>query len=796
MLKNYLKFAIRSLLKSPLFTALNAGGLAIGLTVSLLLFLYVQHEWSFDRYHTRIERIHRVILHLTSAENGPSLLANAPVETGPAAKAQIAAVEQYVRLLKHEFGKPAFVTAGDKQLVEENLYWTDSSLPAIFDLHVVAGDLQAALSQPHALAMSRSAAIRYFGTSNPVGRTIRVDHMPPLEVRAVYEDFPDNSTMDAALLGSLVSVDDSYKNYAWSNASFETWLLLGPDAQPKEVVEQLAVLLDKNVPKSDQYFTMSLQPLSDAHLYSSQLRNNYSTRTGDPKQVWLLSILALAVLLIACFNYMNLATARAQLRFREVGIAKTMGASRIQLASRFYVETAVLVGLSFLLALVFLNWSLPAFNQLADKDLQIDALLKPATLSAILCIATAVTLVAGLYPAFFLSAFLPKNLLQTAFRKGAPAGWLRRALVTAQFTASVVLIIGTVVLYHQMRFIQQKELGFEPEQVLAVNITAAENDAQTDALMQKCRNLSSILAVSRTQTYPGGRPSGRSIYRHEDDAAGLLLWTNHVSAGFEQVLGVHLLAGNPLPPKHPADTMVHVILNETAVKYLGLTPEAAIGRKVLCQLGPNAVITGVVQDFHAQSLHHPIEGYAFHDRPSELRNFLLLKMTAENIPATMDRIASVFRETIPQSAFQYKFLDEQLDAMYRREHRTADIIFVFSILSVFISCLGLFGLVTFAAEQRRKEIGIRRVLGANITGIATLLAGDLIRLVLIAIVIAVPLAGWIVRNWLENFAYRIELQVWMFTAAGLAAVAIALLTVGFQGIRAALANPAETLRNE
>jgi len=796
MLQNYLKCSLRALLKNPLFTALNVMGLAIGLTVSLLLFLHVQHELSFDRHHTKIDRIYRVLLQIKMDDVTPASLANAPIGIGPAAKENIAAVEQYARLLKHEFGRPAFVTAGEQKLVEKSLYWADSSLLAIFDLKTVAGDLSMAFSQPNTVALSRSAAVRYFGTANPVGRSIRIDHMQPLEIRAVYEDFPNNSTLDAAVIGSLASVDISYKNNPWSNASFETWLLLGPEAGPQHVQEQLAVVLDKNVPKPDQYFSMSLQALADAHLHSSELRNNYSERLGDPKQVNLLGILALAVLLIACFNYMNLTTARSQLRFREVGINKTMGASRRQLASRFYVETAVLVGISLLLALVLLSLSIPAFNQLADKKLTLQTLFAPATLSAIFAIAVAVVLFAGSYPAFFLSSFLPKNLLQTAFHKDSGAGWLRRGLVTAQFTASVVLIIGTVVLYRQMQFIQQKKLGFQPEQVLAVNTTAAEDKAQLDALMQNFRTLSSVEAVCRAQTYPAGRPSGRSLYRAENEENGMLLWTNHVSNGFEKVLGMKLLAGSLMPEKYPGDTIVHVILNKTAVDYLNLTPEEAIGKKVYCQLGSNAFITGVLEDFHAESLHHPIGAYAFHDRPTESRNLMLVKMNTGNLPETMKQIQSAFHTSLPQSAFEYTFLDEHLDAMYRSEQRTANVVFVFSLLSVLISCLGLFGLVAFAAEQRRKEIGIRRVLGASVSSITTLLAGDFMKLVLVAIALAVPLAWWGVQNWLEDFAYHIEVQWWMFTAAGVLAIAIAFMTVGFQGLRAALANPVESLRNE
>lgn len=796
MLLFYLKSSLRALLKTPLFTALNTAGLTIGLTVALLLFLYVQHESSFDRFHSKAAQMYRVLLHITSDESKPSTLANAPIGLGPAAKNDIAAVEQYVRLLKHGFGKPAFVSIGNQQFVEDHLYWTEAALPQVFDIQVLAGNLPEALTQPHVLAISRSTAMRFFGIPYPVGQVIRVDHMPPLEVRAVFEDFPENSTLEANMFGSLASVDDSYKNNLWSNASFETWLLLRAGASPQEVTAQLEATYDRNVPQAEQYFTMSLQALPDVHLHSSELRNHYSTRLGDLKMVNLLGILAIAVLLIACFNYMNLATARAQLRFREVGIAKTLGATRGQLALRFYLETAVLVVGALALALLLVQTSLPLFNRLSDKPLQAKMLFEPAVLWAVGGIALAVTLVSASYPAFLMSGFLPKKLLQTSFRSETSAGWLRRALVTAQFTASVVLLIGTVVLYRQMQFIQQKNLGFEPEQVLAVNTSAADSDAQADALKQKCLSMSSVVAACRAQTFPGGRPSGRSIYRNEQEETGLLMWTNHVSAGFEQVLGVKLLAGSLLPPAQRGDTMVHVTLNQTAVNYLGLTPENAIGQKVLCQLGPNAVITGVLEDFHAETLHRPIEAYAFHDRPTEDMNFLMLKIKAGNLPETMQQIQSAFSETIPQSAFRYEFLDEHLDALYRREHRTAKVVLVFSLLSVFVACLGLFGLVTFSAEQRKKEIGIRRVLGARITGIAALLAGDLLRLVLVSLFVATPLAWWVLSRWLDNFAYRVELQAWMFAAAGLAALLVAVLTVGVQGVRVALANPVETLRNE
>ncbi len=796
MIQYYLKLAFRSLLKSPMFTALNVLGLALGLSVSLLLFLHVRQELSFDQYHANSERIHRVILDSRSRDGEMRQLANAPNAVGPALQQNIPAVTKAARLLKHEFGSPAFVVAGDKKLVEENLYWADPELFDIFDAQALAGNLREALSRPNAVALSRSAALRYFGTTDAVGQTLRVDRMEPLEVRAVYQDFPPNSTLDADLIGSFQSVKWANARLSWNNASFETWLLLGPGADRLQVERQMAAVLDRNVPKADQYFSLWLQPLRDAHLYSSNFNNNYSTRVGDPKQVGILAALALAVLLIACFNYMNLSTARSQLRFREVGIHKTMGASRGKMTSRFYAETGVLVGVSLLLAFALLLAGVPFFNELADARLRYRDLFEPATLGAILGIGGLVVFFAGSYPAFFLSAFLPKSLLQTSFRKNSGAGRFRRVLVTTQFAVAVTLMVGTVVFYRQMQFIQQKNLGFEPEQVVAVTTAAAENMEQIDALIQGCQNLAAVKAVCRAQTFPGGRPSGRSLSKPDDEDNSLDLATNRVTPGFDQVLGIRLLAGAPLPQKLPGDTITHVILNKTAVDFLGYTPQEAIGKKVTCQLGDNAVISGVMADFHAENLHRPIGAYAFHDGEGETRRFLLVKMNTADVPQTMRQIEGVFKSALPQSPFEFRFLDDQIDALYRTERRTAKVILVFSILSILISCLGLFGLVAFAAEQRTKEIGIRRVLGASVPAITGLLAGDFLKLVGIAIAIASPLAWWVMNQWLQDFAYRIDIQWWMFAVAGALAVAVAFLTVSFQSVKAALANPVKSLRNE
>jgi putative ABC transport system permease protein len=779
-----------------MFTLLNVFGLALGLAVSLILFLHVYHELSFDQYHNKVDRIYRVNLNAFWDPEKPEQLANVPNAVAPAMKANIAAVEQSARVLKHEFGESAFVSVGNEKFVEKSLYWVDPDFFDIFDVPVLFGDLKAAMNQPNTIALSRATAMLYFGATNVVGKSLQIDQMPTLEIKAVFEDFPENSSFDAHILGSFQTIQWANQKLVWSNSSFETWVLLGPNSPKNQVETQLLALLDQNVPKEEQSFSFWLQPLSEVHLHSSNLRYSYSANPGDPKQVSILGALALAILLIACFNYMNLSTARSQLRFKEVGINKSLGASRSQLALRFYIETGVLTCLAMLLATLLLAIGIPYFNVLADKKLDVGMLYQPVSLLAILGFSALVAFIAGSYPAFLLSGFSPKNLLNTSFRKSSGAGWLRRSLVTAQFTASVVLIISTIILHKQMQFIQQKKLGFEPEQVVAITTVAAETKEQLDVLIQGCKQLSGVQAVCRAQSFPGAKTSLRSVHRTPEDSEGAPLKSNRVGSGVEQTLGLKLIAGVAIPEKNPDDTLVNVVINQTTLHYLGYSPEDAIGKQIDCDLGPNSYIRGVVEDFHSESLHKTMVAYAFHDAPTETRRFLLVKMNTNNLPETMSQLKTVFTKALPHSAFEYVFLDDHLDKLYRSEERTANTVFVFSLLSVLICCLGLFGLATFAAEQRKKEIGIRKVLGGSMSSNVGLLSRDFLKLVLAAIVIAIPIASFFMNRWLEDFAYHIEIQWWMFLIAGILATTVAFFTVALLGLRAALANPVDSLRNE
>lgn len=799
MLQNYLKIAWRGLLKNRLFTSLNLLGLATGLAVALLLMLYVKDELLFDKYHSKADRIYRV--GLTATFDGKSMnWANAPNAVGPALKADIPTVEQQVRLLRHNFGETAFVKSGDKKFAETNFYWADGSLFDIFDVELTKGNPKTVLDGPHKVVLSQSTAERYFGSDNPVGKILYVDNRDTLEVTGVYKNFPGTSTLDADMIGSFSSVRWA-QNPSWSNASFETYVLLSPQAQETQVEGQMVGLVDKNVPKAEQWYKIWLQPLTEVHLYSADMTNANTTRIGDLRQVKILLILAIVILLIASINYMNLATAKAQIRFREVGVIKTVGASAGHLITRFYLETGLMVTLALTLAIGLVTLGLPLFNQMTDKQIPFAALLTPEVIVGLLLIGLLITLIAGSYPAFYLSSFSPKYLLSTTFRNQSGAGLFRRSLVVIQFAASVILMVCTFIFYQQLQFIQAQKLGYEPTQVVAVMTSAAKDKTQIDALMNDYRSLSSVVEVCRAQTFPGRGASGRTLSRSGSSAnssEGMAIQTNRVGKEFMAVLGLKLLAGHTLPAiKDEKDTTVQVVLNKKAVDYLGLTPQKAIGQKAHNLFGwDRAEIIGVVDDFHFQSLHTPIGAYAFHNADTESRPYLLIKTRTAQLSQTMRQLEAVFQKDMPDSAFEYTFLDEFLNTLYRSEQRTAQVVLVFSALAILIACLGLFGLAAFTAEQRTKEIGVRKVLGASVSSIVTLLSKDFLKPVLIAILLASPIAWWAMNQWLADFAYRVNIQWWVFVLAGLLAIGIALLTVSFQSIKAALVNPVKSLKTE
>lgn len=800
LIRNYLKVTWRSLLKNRLFTFLNVLGLSSGLGIALLLLVYVKDEKSFDRYHANADRIYRV--GVTATFDGKSMnWANSPNATGPAMKAEIPEVVEQARLLYHDYGKTAFITSGQKKFTEKKLYWSDPGLFKIFDVPFLKGNPETALERPNTVVISSSLADKYFGKEDPLGKVLKVDNKTDLEITGIYSDFPGNSTLDPNLIGSFSSVGWANKNLVWSNASFETYVLLEAGASEEKVEQSMMQLMERKVDAGDRWFTIWLQPLKDIHLGSAEITNASTTRTGDSRQVKILGILALVVLLIASINYMNLATAKSQLRFREVGINKTIGAGWLQLAGRFYLETAVLTLLSVLVAYGLVAAGIPLLNRIAQKNLSAGTLLAPDLLTSTAAITLFLVLFAGSYPAFYLSSFRAKALLQTTFRKNTGAGLFRRTLVVLQFSASLILIVSALIFYKQLEFIREKNLGYKPDQVVAITTSAAENADQIQALMDSYRNLSSVISVCRAQTWPGNGGSGRTlrnILKDANEQDGMMIKTNRVTSEFAEVLGLKLLAGHQIRSERiEGDTIVQVVINRTAAAYLDYTPEEAIGKKAYSLFGHDrAEIAGVVEDFHFESFHQPIGAYAFHNNDSEWRPYLLVKLNTRDLPATMRQLEKTFNSLIPNSAFDYTFIDQFLNTLYASEQRTAKVVLLFASLTILIACLGLFGLAAFTAEQRIKEIGVRKVLGASVTDITALLSGDFLKLVGIAILIASPLAWYGMRLWLQDFAYRVEMGWGVFVLAAILSLLIAFFTVSFQSVKAAISNPVRSLRSE
>jgi len=799
MLRNHLKIAFRSLSKKKLFAGLNILGLSMGLCIASLLLLYIKDELSFNKMHQNYEQIYRVIVHADFDEEQEKW-ANAPNVVGPAAKENIPAVKEQVRLVKHSFGDKTFINSEDRKLVETSLYWADPSIFKIFDFNILQGKESELLIEPNQVVLSEKSVKKYFGEEDPIGQSLKINNRTIVTVVGVYETLPSNSSLDAELIGSFSTNKNWTNRLVWSNSSFETFLLLEKNTNPKEVETSMAALLDENVSKDNQWFSLSLQTLEDVHLRSADITESYTSRLGDPNQLKLLLFLVIAVLLIACINYMNMSTARSQQKAKEVGINKTIGAKRGQLMQRFYAETAVLVGIAFVLSLVLIFLFLPTFNNLADKTFSFKDLMTPLFVFGSLGIAAFITLVSGAYPALYLSSFSPKSLFEnSAFKQNRGTGLFRKGLVITQFIASVVIIVATLVFNEQLRFIQNKELGYQPDLTVGVMISGAEDGPQIKGFVDNLRRIPEVEHVGLAQTFPGNGGSGRGIAKPQNVEEYLPVESSRVTPEIVDLLGLNLLAGTTLPNRTISyeDSIAQVILNKKAVDFLGYTPQEAIGQEVKDFIyRKKSIVVGVVEDFHFESLYQDIGGYAFHNAATEQYEYTLTKLNTNDLASSMQKVKNTFEANIPNSAFEYIFLDEHVEELYRSEQKVARIFLVFAILTIFIACLGLFGLAAYTAERRTKEIGIRKVLGATVTGIVGLLSKDFLKLVFIAFLIASPIAWYLMQKWLQSFAYHTEIRWWIFALAGIVAISIALLTVSFQSMRAALTNPTKSLRNE
>lgn len=795
MFKNHIKIAWRGLKMDKMFSALNILGLSIGLTIAILLFSFISFEKSFDKQYKSYSDIYRVLVNTTGDAFDKEIMATAPAAVAPALKEELPAVKYAARMLQHSFGETAFIKANNNNFLEKRLFWCDQELFSIFDTKFIKGDPASAITRPNTVVLSKSAAQKYFGTIDPMGKTIKVDDKTELEITGVFEDFAKNSTIDCNLIASF-STTYFFKEPSWSNSSFETYVQLKDNASKVASENQMQQILDKNVDKQGQWYTLSLQPLSEVHLYSKDYTSTYTSRIGSISEIKNLSFLALLILLIACVNYMNLMTARSQKRAKDVGINKTLGASSKSLVGRFYAETGLLTLIALCIGVVLSIAIIPIFNTITGASLDYKFLMAPSFIIGVCIVWLVTTLVAGSYPAFYLSGFSPSAILKPANRTVSNAV-IRKALVVFQFTASVVLIVGVLVVYQQLEFMKNKDLGYKPQNVVAVSTAAIKTYNKKQALANEVKKLSSVIEVGAAQGFPGMDVSGRSLHKNDQDENGKSIQTNVADASVLDVLQLKLLAGKTLPSvKQEGDTLVDVVLNKKAITYLGLTPEEAIGKKVDMQLGDDATIIGVVDDFNFESLHKPIGAYAFHNSRFEGKPYLLVRFNSASVTSTMQQLEGAYAKVSPDSSFDYTFLDKNMEQLYEQDRKTAKVGLLFCLLAIFVACLGLFGLAAFTAEQRKKEIGVRKVLGASVLGITKMLSADFLKLIVVSIIVAFPVAYFIMQKWLETFAFRVSIGWLVFFVAGMCAVIIALITVSFQAIKAAAANPVKSLKAE
>ncbi|MBK9511981.1 MAG: ABC transporter permease [Cytophagaceae bacterium] len=797
MIKNYFKIAWRNLKKNGVYSFLNLLGLAVGVSIFLFLTLFINQELSFDKYNKNYQNIVRI--GQTASFDGQQYeWATVPNIVGPTMTKELPEIKSFARILGHSFGKTAFVNTDTDKFSENKLFWTDGELLNIFDINLIEGNPKTALDAPNKIILSKSKAEKYFGQTKPIGKTLKIDNDYTVTVTGVFEDLPNNSTLDAEMLGSFSTIQWASKELHWSNASYETYFLLNQAIDLASLTKKINAVLDKNIPKDQQWFKFWLQPLQDIHLYSTHISISSTTQSGDANQVKILIALALAILIIACVNYMNLATAQSQKNQKEVGLSKVMGASRWSLIKRFYAESFLMVLFSTVVGLIILVLALPFFNNLADTQVSITELLQWKVLATLAFSTLVLAVMAGSYPALLISSFSPLSLFGRKENHLVSAQGIRKGLVVLQFSASIVLIICTLVFYNQLHFMQNKNLGYEVKQIISVTTEAAESKEQIDGLMNELKSQSFVKSLARTQVLPAESGSLRAMTKPEAPESNFSVQTNHSSPEIFETLGLKLLAGKAFIPKtSPKDTMVQVVLNQSAIKFYGYTPEQAIGKTAYNLFGwNNAQIVGVVEDFHFEDFHKPIGAYGFHNQPSEGRPNLLIKVEGGDLSQNLATIQSVFQKNLPNSAFKYTFLSDAVAKLYAAEKKTSDIVLFFSVVAILIACLGLFGLAAYMAEQRTKEIGVRKVLGASISSIVGLLSFSFIKLVMLAFLLAAPLSWFYLNTWLNEFSYHINMPWWAFLVAGLFTLTVAIFTVSFQSIKASLLNPVKSLKSE
>ncbi|MEP7373280.1 MAG: ABC transporter permease [Chitinophagaceae bacterium] len=796
MIKNYLKIAWRSLWKNKTSSFINIAGLTTGLTCCLLMVLYMQHELNYDKFQQKGDRIVRVIMEY-SFNGSPVTKGNfTSTKVLPSFKRNFPEVEDGVRMSDPD----RLVKYEDKTFMEKKFLYADSTFFQVFSFPLLNGDPAQVLKSPNMVVLSQSAAKKYFGNDNPVGKVLQVSSNQDIyTVTGVAKDSPSESQIKFDFIASFSSLSATQEE-TYFNANYTTYLLLKNKAAISSLQEKIGSFMKKEM-SGDRgaYVNYELEPYTRVHLYS---KYDGFEANSNITYIYIIAGIALLVLIIACFTYINLSTARSMERAKEVGIRKVSGAFRLQIFWQFISESFLLTTIALGLSFVLIALVLPAFSQLADKELLLSDMSRSSVLAAAVMISVTIALLAGSYPALILSKFQPVKVLKGAFKNTSSGIWLRKSLIVFQFVISVFLVAATIVIKGQMHYIQNKKLGYDRDHVIVMNIDQKIID-KIDLFKTELKTNPSILAVSKANNSPVNIAGGYSMNRADVSAAeGMNTRGNPIDDEYIKANGLQIIAGTDLSKQDILDASkddesrnyYHYIINESAARALGWQPGEAIGKKMFLGEQRPGEVKAVVKDFHFASLHNPIEPMVLF--PGGWGNTLIVKVSGQNLSQTIAFLQDKWKQTATLRPFEYRFMDEDFNKLYDSETRTAKVFNIFSAIAILLACLGLFGLSAYSAKQRIKEIGIRKVLGASAGNITVLLSNSFIKLVLVAFVIACPIAWFVMDKWLQDFAYRINISWWMFGLAGLLALLIALITVSFQAIKAAIANPVKSLRTE
>jgi putative ABC transport system permease protein len=811
MLRNYFKTALRNLWKGKGFTAINIIGLAIGLSTCLLILIYVMDEVSYDRYNANADRIFRIDGEVKFGDNH-QYMASAPAPVGPTMLREIPEVEKEVRFRNYGGVR---IKKGNQNIQEDAVIYADSTVFDVFTLPMIAGDAHTALVAPHTLVLTESMAKKYFDAVDVVGRTLLLNDTIPYKVTGVVRDLPAQSHFQFSFFLSLAVSDEAKNMQEWLSFNLNTYVLLRKGADVQRVQGKVDAMVRKYVGpllqdvvhisledfnKQGNFVRMALMPLTAIHLHSN--KDAELGPNGNIQYVYIFSAIAAFILLIACVNFMNLSTARSSNRAKEVGIRKVLGSLKGDLVAQFMLESVLISFVAMLLALGLAWLLLPVFNGLAAKQMTIGLFSRSWLAPALLGLVLVVGVLAGSYPAFYLAAFRPIAVLKGTVASGFKTGGLRNVLVVFQFSISIFLLVATAVVYRQLNYIHNRSLGFDRQQVLVVQNTEALG-SQARSFKEELLKMPEVKGATMTSFLPTASIRNDNVFfltPELDTKKAISMQNWNVDDNYIPVLGMQVMKGRNFRADMPTDSL-GIVVNEATARMIGAIDRSTdiVGRKlyVVGDVQTKKVtifhIVGVMKDFNFNSLRQVVTPLGLFLQPDQ--GSVALRVQGD-LRRVVSRIESIWRRMAPSQPYSYTFMDDQFNAIYKSEQRMGGISLSFSLLAIFIACLGLFGLAAYAAEQRTREIGIRKVLGASVGGVIGLLSKDFLRLVLVSAVLAFPLAWWAMHRWLQDFAYRITIGWEVFVLAGVVALGIAMLTVSFQALRAALANPVVSLRNE